>query len=90
MRKAHDALNISKSESDEKMKDQLDTLGDEIDKSQLALKTAMASTADAHQKKNDLLETLHIAQSKENDLYTIIRKNDDTFTGKVSKRSCTH
>ena len=90
MRKVHDTLNISKSESDESMKDQLDTLGDEIDQTQHALKSAMSSTADTHQQKIGLLETLHIAQSKENELFTIIRKNDDTFTGKVSKCSCTH
>ena len=50
----------------------------------------MSSTADAHQQKTDLLETLHTAELKENELYVTIRKYDDTFTGQVSKRSCTH
>jgi hypothetical protein len=90
MQRAHDALNINKIETDESMKDQLDTLGDEIDQTQLALQTAMSSTADAHQQKTDLLETLHTAELKENELYVTIRKYDDTFTGQVSKRSCTH
>jgi len=30
------------------------------------------------------------AELKENELYVTIRKYDDTFTGQVSKRSCTH
>jgi uncharacterized protein YgbK (DUF1537 family) len=84
MKLAQETLANNKSEADESLNVQLATVGDEIDKTQIALKSAIASAANALQQKDRLVAALNIKHTKENELYSIIRKHDVTFTGKVS------